>query len=471
MSENGRSEALTWKRGAFGEPAEDNGPTIRAVKHMIKAQQRAALIAQLTAWSPEDVMDLLVQIPLKRARKLFQWLPAGPSGKVLAELRPEFRAVITEDATVDRLRQILDRMPPEEASETLEALPDEVQEKLLPQLGAAEEIAGRRRHGRDTAGRIMTRRFVALTEDCTAGEAIAEIRAHADIIRKLDDVFAIDGDRRLVGVLNAKRLLLVAPETRLGDIMRRDFVVASADMDQEEVGRLAARGALRAVPVVNQAGQLIGQVTVRQLKQIMRDEAAEDLLHMSNVSADAKSTDPIKRIVTGRLPWLLAGLIGASIAAMVVGSYEEELEQAAILAAFIPVVLSLAGNSGLQASAVTVQALATGTVWTGDLASRFFKELAGSLINGAVAGAILAALILIASQVFAINDPVRLALATSLSLLTVTTIAALVGAFVPMALDRIGIDPAMATGVFITTSNDVLGVFVFFLMATGFYFH
>ena len=202
----------------------------------------------------------------------------------------------------------------------------------------------------------------------------------------------------------------------------------------------------------------------------MREEAAEDLLHMSNVSADAKSTDPIGRIVKGRLPWLLAGLIGASVAAMVVGSYEDELERAAILAAFIPVVLSLAGNSGLQASAVTVQALATGTVWTGDLASRFAKELGGALINGAVAGAILAALVLGVAQVFEIDQPTRLALATSLSLLTVTTIAALVGAFVPMALDRIGIDPAMATGVFITTSNDVLGVLVFFVMATWFYF-
>ena len=470
MSENRPIETLTWKRGAFGKPAEDNTPTIKAVKRMIKAQERPALVAQLTAWSPEDVMDLLVQLPLKRARKLFDWLPAGPSDKVLAELRPEFRAVITEDATVDRLRRILDRMPPDEALETLEALPDEVQETLLPQLSAADDIASRRQHAKDTAGGVMTRRLVALTEDCTAGTAIAEIRKHADIVRKLDDVFVIDGEHRLLGVLNAKRLLLVPAETRLGDVMRRDVTSVSADMDQEEVSRIAARGDLRAVPVVNQAGQLIGQITIRQLKRIMREEAAEDLLHMSNVSADAKSTDPIGRIVKGRLPWLLAGLIGASVAAMVVGSYEDELERAAILAAFIPVVLSLAGNSGLQASAVTVQALATGTVWTGDLASRFAKELAGSLINGAVAGAILAALVLGVAQVFEIDQPTRLALATSLSLLTVTTIAALVGAFVPMALDRIGIDPAMATGVFITTSNDVLGVLVFFIMATWFYF-
>ncbi len=470
MPESGTVEPLTWPRGPVGEPAGDKRSTVKAVKRLIKGKQRKALLGQLAAWSPEDVMELLVHLPLKPARKLFGWLPAGPSERVLAELNPEFRAVIMEETTVERLRQILDRLPPDDAFETLEALPDEVQEQLLPQLRAAEEIANRREHAKDTAGRVMTRRFVALAEDCTAGTAIAEIRQHADLIRKLDDVYVIDADKRLLGAFNARRLLLVPADTRLGDVMRREVTAATADMDQGDVGRLADRGRLRAVPVLNRDGRLVGQITVRQLKKIMHEEATKDLLHMSSLSADAKPTDPIRRIVKGRLPWLLAGLIGASVAATVVGSYQHQLEQAAILAAFIPVVLSLAGNSGLQASAVTVQALAMETVWARNVGWRFVKELAGALINGAAAGAVLAGLILVAGQVFAIDEPIRLALATSLSLLTVTTMAALVGAFVPIALDRIGIDPAMATGVFITTSNDVLGVLVFFLMATRFYF-
>ena len=173
--------------------------------------------------------------------------------------------------------------------------------------------------------------------------------------------------------------------------------------------------------------------------------------------------------LNGTLQFLLAGLIGSSIAASVVGSFEDQLAKAAILAAFIPVTMSMAGNAGLQASAVAVQGLATGTLWSGEIGYRLLKELLAAFFNGTVAGCILAGLTMIASQVIPIEAPAHLALATSLALLCVTTIAAMVGATIPILLDKCGIDPAMATGVFITSSNDVLGVLVFFLMATTFY--
>jgi magnesium transporter len=168
---------------------------------------------------------------------------------------------------------------------------------------------------------------------------------------------------------------------------------------------------------------------------------------------------------------LLAGLVGAKIAALIIGSFEEELEKAAILAAFLPVVMSMAGNAGLQASVVSVQALAMGSNWPGDrLIYRFGRELLGAILNGAIAGAILASLIFAGSLIFDIDEPIRLSLATSMSLLSVTTIAGIFGTFVPLPLDRLGIDPAATTGVFITTSNDVVGVLVYFLMASAFYF-
>lgn len=465
------SEAeLSWTRCGPGEFNRDNQRTIDAVKRLIKAKDRATLTAQLAAWPPENIMDLLVHLPIKHARKVFDWLPAGPSHKVLAELRPEFRAMLMQDATVERLAALLDSMAVDDAADTFAALPDEVQDKVLPRLPAADPIVSAAEYRHDTAGRVMTRRMVALPEDSTVGSAITEIQQNAELIQKLDDVFVVDGERRPVGTFRPKRLLLAPPETKLSEIMARDITTVSADTDQEEVVRIAARQDVRSVPVVDRDGRLVGQVTLKQLRRIVHDESVEDLLRMGSVSAEATSTDSIRRIITGRLPWLLAGLIGATVAALVIGSFEEQLQQAAIVAAFIPVVMSLAGNSGLQASAVTVQALATGTVWTGDVGWRFVRELAGALINGTVAGSILAALILIGSQIFDIEAPVRLAASVSLALLTVTTIAALVGAFVPMALDRIGIDPATATGVFITTSNDILGVLVFFVSATMFYF-
>lgn len=470
MSDEKTAQTLTWRRDASGNLSSDNLATIEAVKTLVKSKERKSLKAQLKSWTPEDVVDLLVHLPLKHARRLFSLMEIGPSTKVLSELKPEFRAVITEDATIERLREILDRLPADKASETLEALPDDVQERLSTQLKHTDKVAEILAHAKDTAGRVMSRRLLALPPDCTVETAISEIRRHAETIRKLDDIYVIDSEHRPLGAISTKRLFLLPGEMQLGDAMRHLITVVSADMDQEEVGRIAARKDLRAVPVVDQTGRLIGQITVRQLQKIIYDEATEDLRYMSKLPADAKPTDPIWRIVRGRLPWLMAGLIGATIAAMVVGSYETELERAAILAAFIPVVMSLAGNAGLQASAVTVQALATRSIWARDLVWRFVRELGGALINGAAVSLILALLILIAGQFFDISETHRLSMAVSLSLLTVITIAALVGAFVPMALDRIGVDPAIATGVFITTSNDVLGVLIFFWMATEFYF-
>ena len=471
MGERATDTTLAWQRGLSGEFVRENLPTVDAVKRLIKANNHAKLIAQLAAWTPEDLMDLLVHLPVRYARRLFDWLPAGPSHKVLAELRPEFRTVLMRDATVNRLAQILDGMAAEDAADTFATLPDAVQDRVRPRLLSGDHIIGAGDYPRHSAGRMMTVRLAALPKDLTASAAVAEIQKNAELIRKLDDVFAVDEEGRPVGSFRPKRLLLVPPETRLSDFMTRDIITVSAETDQEEVGRLAARQDLRSVPVVDRAGRLIGQITIKHLRRMVRDEASHDLLHMNHVSASAKPTDPIRRIVAGRLPWLLAGLIGATIAAMVIGSYEDQLEEAAIVAAFIPVVMSLAGNSGLQASAVTVQALSTGTLWAGDVGWRFIRELCGALINGTVAGAILAVLILIGSHVFDIEAPLRLALAVSLALVCVTTIAAMVGAFVPMALDRMGIDPAAATGVFITTSNDVIGVLVFFIMASAFYFH
>lgn len=443
---------------------------LEEVTLLIADEDQEVLRKTLEPWPLEAFFELLVQLPLKSASRLFSWMEIGKSAAVLAELKPEYRALLTQDSTIERLREILDRLPVDESADTLNELPADIQQQLVPHLEQSDELTKRMQQPKDTVGRVMSRRLLALPADRTVEDAISEVRENADTIRRLDDVTVIDDDRRPIGTVGVKRLLLLPPEARLGDVMSSGVSVVSSETDQENIARLAAHENLRSVPVVDQDGRLIGQISVRKLQRIMHDEATEDLSLISKLPVDAKPTDPITRIVKGRLPWLLAGLIGATIAAAIVGAYEEELERAAIIAAFIPVVISLAGNAGLQASAVTVQALATGSIWARDLDWRFFRELGGSAVNGVVAGAILAGLIAIATPILEIEHPLHLALAVSFSLLAVIVIAALVGTFVPMALKRVGIDPAAATGVFITTSNDVLGVLIYFLLANELYF-
>jgi len=462
-------DPVTWTRETSQEPLEANDDALKSVRDMIKDGKRNQIVELLKRWDPIDVMQLLTRLRLKQARKLFQWLPANPSIKVVAELRPEFRSILMEESTLDQFRDILAGLDPEDAIEILNEFPDDVADELIARLPDVEDIATRGTYADDTAGRVMARKFVALREDCTAGEAVEQMRDEADRIRRIFTVYVTDASGRLTGTVEVGKLLLAQDDVLLKEIMNRDVIAVSTDTDQEEVLRLARKRDMRTVPVVSGDGHLVGRVTPKQLTRIAADEANEDMLLMSGVSGEARSDDTVFRIVRGRLPWLLAGLVGASVAATVVGSYEDQLAEAAILAAFIPVTMSMAGNAGLQASAVAVQGIATGALWSGDIVFRLLKEFFAALINGAVAGTLLGLLVLVASFIVPLEAPERLALATSLSLLCVTTLAAMVGATVPIVLDRIGIDPAMAIGVFITSSNDVLGVLIFFLMATSFY--
>lgn len=462
-------DTIVWTREPAHKPLDANDAPLRAVRDMIKAGKRQQLVDLLKRWDPADVMQLLTRLRLKHARKLFQWLPANPSIKVVAELSPEFRSILMEESTLEQFRDILAGLDPEDATEILNEFPDDVADELIARLPDVEDIATLASYADDTAGRVMARKFVALPEDCTAGKAVSQMREQADRIRKIFTVYVTDAHGKLTGTVEVGKLLLAQGDTPLSEIMNRDVLAVSADTDQEQVLRLARKRDMRTVPVVSGEGHLIGRITPKQLTRIASDEANEDMLLMSGVSGEARSDDTIFRIVKGRLPWLLAGLVGASVAATVVGSYEDQLAEAAILAAFIPVTMSMAGNAGLQASAVAVQGIATGALWSGDIFYRLMKEFFAALFNGVIAGTVLGCLVLIASLVVPLEAPLHLALATSLSLVCVTTLAATVGASIPIILDKIGIDPAMAIGVFITSSNDVLGVLIFFLMATTFY--
>jgi magnesium transporter len=264
-------------------------------------------------------------------------------------------------------------------------------------------------------------------------------------------------------------LLLNKKKTRIRDIMRDVAVFVNPDADQEDVLELARMYNVQTIPVVDEGQHVIGRITVEELQEIVRDEAEEDIMLMSGLAPDALPDDSVGRIIRGRLPWLAGGLVGAALAGAVVGTFEEQLKQAAILASFIPVVMAMAGNAGIQASTVTVQGLAAGNLWIGDLGRRVVKEFLGSLINGALIAVALALIVVFVSEFISVEQPTRLAVAAGLSVLLVTMIAATLGSTIPLVLNHFDIDPAVATGVFITTANDILGVLVYFTVASTIY--
>ncbi len=244
------------------------------------------------------------------------------------------------------------------------------------------------------------------------------------------------------------------------------MVSVEPDLDQEDVARIMERYDLVALPVVSAGGRLLGRITIDDVMNVIREEAEEDLQRAVGITGEEELSSSVFAVSRGRLVWLLLGLVGAYVSGLVIVGFEDALQMAPVLALFIPIVMAMAGNAGIQSSAIAVQGLASGDLWRGDLARRIGKELAVALINGAVLAWALGLIVIVSG--FG-DDTQRLALTAALSLLIVIVLSTLVGATVPLVLSRVGIDPALAMGPFITVSNDILGLTVFFLMATLLY--
>lgn len=462
-------ENRRWTLGEPGELHPDNRELLQEIDRLISEDQRDDVMSVVRGWPPADIMELLILLPLRKARKFYDWLPPGPAVKVLTAISPDLRAVLMQDSGIARMAAIAEELDEDDAVELLSDFPEEMVEAVLERVPNAEAIHDRLEYDQDTAGEVMSTKFVMVLDDWDVGTATRAIRRKAAMIEKFYEAYVVDEGRRLVGRLKLRDLLLNKKKVLIRDIMRDASITVHPDMDQEDVLELANRHHVQTIPVVNDEHHVIGRITVEELQDIARDEVEEDMMLMSGVAPDALPDHSLSKIIRGRLPWLIGGLFGAAIAGFVVGNFEAELKRAAILATFIPVVMAMAGNAGIQASTVTVQGLASGNLWTGDIGRRFTKELLGSLINGAIVAIILVGLVLLFAKFVNIHEPQRLAVAAGLSVAIVTSLAATLGSTIPLVLDHFDIDPAVATGVFITTGNDIISVLVYFGIASSIY--
>ncbi len=469
LRENDERLSTQWVRGEPGELAPENRDLLARIEDMVRDDARGRVLTLIADWQPGDVMELMIHLPIRLARRVHGWLPPEIAASVLSEVSQDLRSNLIEDADIVRIAEITEGLEEDDAVELLDDLPEPIAQRVLERLTDSEDIRERLEFEEDTAGEAMTSKFVAVLDDWNVRTATRAVRKMANEIETFYEVYVVNEARQLVGRLQLRDLLLNKKKTKIRDIMREVPVFVHPDADQEDVLELARMYDVQTIPVVDAEHHVIGRITVEELQEILRDEAEEDIMLMSGLAPDALPDDSVGRIIRGRLPWLAGGLIGAALAGAVVGSFETQLRQAAILASFIPVVMAMAGNAGIQASTVTVQGLAAGNLWIGDLGRRLVKEFLGSLINGALIAVALGLLVLLISEFISIEAPLRLAVAAGLSVLLVTIIAATLGSTIPLVLNHFDIDPAVATGVFITTANDILGVLVYFTVASTIY--
>jgi magnesium transporter len=303
--------------------------------------------------------------------------------------------------------------------------------------------------------------FIALREDMTAGEAIQSLQTEHQKVEMPFYLYVVNEYGNLVGVSSLRQLVVVPPETQLKDLMATDVFAVKTDTDQEEVARIVARYDILAVPVVDDTNKLVGIVTVDDVIDIIKQEATEDMLKMAGVGEESVETKSILKSTRIRLPWLFASCIGGVIAFFVIGHFETSLKKLAYLAAFIPVIMGMGGNIGTQSSTIVVRGLATGRLNIRELWPVVSKELAIGVILGLVYGLIIG---LVAHMRYGI---LPLAFSVCSSVICSMSVAALVGSMVPMVFARMDVDPAVATGPFVTTAIDILSVFFYFVIATS----
>jgi len=449
--------------------AAGDSTALQALSTALMSNGGKAVATAVADLGTDEAVALILRLKPKRARRLLGLLGDAEALAVLRTLDNAVAEGLLDAAEEARVARILAKLPSSEAVEFLAEAPRSLAMESAAQLGSPKALMDLLQYGTETAGAFMSRRFFAAPLKWTLGEVIDAIRSHADGIDKLDAVYAIDDDGRLRGFLKPRQLLLLPADRSLADAVDPNPVTVNVMTDRGGLAELAERRRLAVLPVVDGEGRLLGHVTAKELLAIERAEADEDAKLRAGVAPESSSMDGPLRIVPHRLPWLAAGLIGSSTAAVVVGSYEDALTEAAILATLIPIVMSLAGNVGIQASTVTVQAQTSGAFWIGDLGGRVLREMGGALLNGLVIGILVGAGILALADFAEIERPMYLALTALLTLMAVTLQAATVGSVVPVLLERLGFNPAVATGVFITTSNDVIGVLVYFLIASALY--
>jgi magnesium transporter len=442
---------------------DSNKILLDSVRRLLRREATSHLSKIVNKTHGADLSVLFRSLSLAQQHKLFDMITdVEQKGILFSELEEDIFQNLIEEMPVEAIVEILESMPADDVADILGRLPEDRSQDILDKMKKAEseEVEDLLRYDDDTAGGIMVPDFIALKEDVTAREAIESLQKEHSDVEMAFYLYVVDEYGKLVGVSSLRQLVVVGPDTSLKEFMSTDVFSVQTDMDQEEVARIVARYEILAVPVVDDANRLVGVVTVDDVIDILRKEATEDILKMAGAGEEFVETKSILKSTRIRLPWLFASCVGGLFAFFIIGKFESSILKYAYLAAFIPVIMGMGGNIGTQSSTIVVRGLATGRLNVRDIWSVVLKELSIGVILGLVYG------ILIGSVAQWRYSTEALAISVALAVISSMSIAALVGSLVPMGFARINIDPAVATGPFVTTAIDIISVFFYFMIAT-----
>jgi magnesium transporter len=441
----------------------NNKILIESMKRLLRRDALSHLRKMVNKTHAADLSEVFRTLSLSEQRRLFNLITGiEQKGILFSELEEDIFLDLVEDINDESIVEIFETMPTDDVADLLGRLPQDRADVILEKMNAegSDEVEDLLSYDIDTAGGIMVPDFIALSQDTTARQAIESLQKEYIDVEMPFYLYVVDEYGKLVGVISLRQLVVVPPDTPLKKFMTTDVFSVRTDMDQEEVAKIVARYDILAVPVLDETNRLVGIVTVDDVIDIFRREATEDILKMAGAGEEFVETKSVLKSTRIRLPWLFASCIGGLIAFFIINRFEESLNRFIYLAAFIPVIMGMGGNIGTQSSTIVVRGLATGRISIREIWSVVMKELTVGLILGMVYGVLIGSVAQFRYRMDMLAITVGLAVVSSMAL------AALVGSFVPMAFARINIDPAVATGPFVTTAMDIISVFFYFMIAT-----
>ncbi|MEQ9063950.1 MAG: magnesium transporter [Vicingaceae bacterium] len=416
---------------------------------------------------PADLAEIIGELEPEELNQFFQYLDAEKAADALMELEEDVREKYLATLSSEEIaKYFIDNMDSDDAADVISELPEELKDEVISNLedvDQASDIVDLLGYKEDTAGGLMAKELIQVNENWTLTKCVREMRKQAENIENIYTIYVVDDDSKLRGTLSLKKLLLAPPRSRIETLYQKDIISVRASADSEEVASIMEKYDLVVLPVVDELGRLIGRITIDDVVDVMREEAEKDYQLASGISQNVTFTDRLALLTKARLPWLLIGLLGGILGARVIAMYVEEIKINPEMAFFIPLIAAMAGNVGVQSSAIIVQSLANKSLRITSVAGRLGKELMVALLNGLVCSVILLGYNLVFSE------SIMLSMTVSISLLSVIMLAAVFGTIVPLLLNKYKIDPALATGPFITTMNDIFGLFIYFFIGRVIY--
>ena len=409
-----------------------------------------------------DIAEIFDELEIEEAIYIFKILDSEITAEILTELEEDVREKILQGLSAKEIAEEIDELDTDDAADIISELSQSKKEQVISELEDlehAKDIVDLLRYDEDSAGGLMGKELVKVNENWSVLTCVKEMRIQAENVTRVHSIYVVDDENRLKGRLSLKDLLTTSTKTPISEVYIKKVDSVRVSASNVEVARIMQKYDLEAIPVVDEMGRLVGRITIDDIVDVIKEEADKDYQLAAGISQDVEADDSILELTKARLPWLVLALLGGFVSVKLLGLFEPAMKEHGSLFFFTPLIAAMAGNVGVQSSAIIVQGLANHTI-SGSIINRLLKEISLSLLNGAI----LATILFLGSH-FLLNADIKIGITVTIALISVIIIASLIGTFIPLILDKFGIDPALATGPFITTSNDICGILIYFSIA------